>query len=213
MEPGTTTLWAHNLGRWEEKLTTVSHFPLNRSSFWFIIGRKRGLTSYGIFKQSVWHLGWEKAEKLKSWAVTDMEMGSLDLWGTWFFYYLRGIGSEGGITLRMTFPTELAKEEGFPLEGLRVPWVGQHWQGGHERTPTPQGGWSRWHFSSGPGGISALAQPWEFIVSCLRPHVCCLLTSWHLSQSVVLVVLHYSRFGKINSLRAETIYAFGSLIP
>lgn len=150
MEPGTTTLWAHNLGRWEEKLTTVSHFPLNRSSLWFIIGRKRGLTSYGIFKQSVWHLGWEKAEKLKSWAVTDMEMGSLDLWGTWFFYYLRGIGSEGGITLRMTFPTELAKEEGFPLEGLRVPWVGQHWQGGHERTPTPQGGWSRWHFSSGP---------------------------------------------------------------
>lgn len=48
---------------------------------------------------NVCQLGWEEADKLKSWAVVGVEMRSLDLRGTWFFCSLRGMDGEEEVTL------------------------------------------------------------------------------------------------------------------
>lgn len=84
---------------------------------------------------------------------------------------------EGGITLRIAFPTELVKKKDFLWKAYEFPELGS--------TGKEDMKGLKHHRKTGLGGISALAQPLEFIVLGLRPHICCLLISWHLSQSAL----------------------------
>lgn len=144
--------------------------------------KEKGLASYGVFEQSLWQLGWEETDKWKIWVILVWRWEALTYWGTWFFCYQRP-GWEKGITFRMIFPTELAIKKG-------VIWKLSEFLDFVSTTSEETMERLKQHRQTGLGSTSALAQPWGFVVLGLIPYFCSLLISWHLSQSVMVLVVY-----------------------